>query len=68
MADYFINQAHNHHLPTMKQEEVVMPPPHPSRPTFSSDPHHYRRESASDIHEILTNTSSSGFNINSGRS
>ena len=66
MADYFINQTRNQHLPCLKDPEAAMPPPQHTRPTFASDPQHYRRESASDIHEILTSTASTNFS-NSGK-
>ncbi|XP_078494508.1 zinc finger protein [Ciona intestinalis] len=52
MNDFYIEQQLDNSA-SLKAGDVIMPPPMTSRTTYSSDPNIFRRESASDIHDIL---------------
>nr|CAB3259194.1 KLF2 Krueppel-like factor [Phallusia mammillata] len=68
MSDYYVNAPaiNNTTATSMKNADVSMPPPMQAVPTFASDPSAFRRESASDIHDILScsKTVSNGFPSN----
>uniref|UniRef100_H2ZH78 C2H2-type domain-containing protein n=1 Tax=Ciona savignyi TaxID=51511 RepID=H2ZH78_CIOSA len=51
MNEYYIDQQLDNS--SMKNGDVIMPPPMTSRLPYSSDLNTFRRESASDIHDIL---------------
>ncbi|CAK8696945.1 unnamed protein product [Clavelina lepadiformis] len=61
MADYYVNQPIDNLSPMKRTEMMMHPPAVAMRPTFSSDPTTYRRESASDIFDILNNTSRGNY-------
>ena len=63
MTDFSLNQPKRNYVAQTKTPDLLMsPPPSLMCSSPSSDPHVYRRESASDIHDILNSNASAEYN------